>query len=295
MDDDECTCPTDCSLKKSASDFKSCASSEMIHQDTGALTQPTSYHNDQKTTPRRSTSPNLSNSFNTSPRYHPYAPSPKTEPLREMGQPIIPQSSTNISTSSSSSSAATASSLATLTAKVTIRLVSQFPPTIPAPSNHTQLLMDMQRFVIQALPRENISPKTPFVVMHALYLVHKILRTQNGTLTSSSSYRVTEVHHPQRQSPLLRSITHPQPSPNIQESMLNLLTNPMLPQAENDSSHQNLPTILQTPSNLLIAAFLLADAFYNDNPQRTRAWTDLVGEREFALWCSSVRRWSSGV
>ncbi|KAI9345193.1 hypothetical protein BDR26DRAFT_856499 [Obelidium mucronatum] len=239
---------------------------------------------------------------NTSPKYLSFAlPSQSVKSEQSVPNNLmpIPQPTSN-SSSSNSSDMPSSTSLATLAAKVTARLIAQYPPSVTPldRSSQAQLISEMQRFVAKALPTESITPSTPFVVMHALLLVHRILR---------SGSRYTTSNQQNSSSPLIRNIT----------TSSSATTSTTIPQINPMPSP--LPASLHSPTNLLIAGFILADSFFSDNPTRTRTWSDLsesirngdliaqikrdaliclaydinVGEREFALWCSTVRKWAA--
>ncbi|KAJ3030926.1 UNVERIFIED_CONTAM: hypothetical protein HDU68_007287 [Siphonaria sp. JEL0065] len=335
--------PNNTSASDTASDSESIMISPSVSATVASVVQLTPRIGELESTTATPTSapnaPLLRNGSpsNTSPRYLSFAlpsQSIKSESmLRENLVPIPQPTSNNPSTTTTPvvSENPISSSLAALTAKVTARLVAQYPPTNTQIDRvtQTQLLNEMQRFLAKALPPESITPSTPFVVMHALLLVHRILRSNRipsqppSSLLPVGSAYITSTQQPQQQqqqqpsSPLIRNITST--SSTLVPTSTSLM-NPMRPTPPIRTTA--LPLSLHSPTNLLIAGFMLADSFFSDNPTRTRTWTELgqtmrsgddggsttaqikrdaleclayevhVGEREFALWCSTVRRWA---
>ncbi|KAJ3141933.1 hypothetical protein HK100_005329 [Physocladia obscura] len=197
------------------------------------------------------------------------------------------------------------SPLASLAAKVTAKLLAQHQlqaQTDPARTNanysfDSESLRNLLRFSSQILAPAHVTPASPFVIMHALLLVHRILGQQQQKQQQEPTYESN-------------SAFATQISPSSQET-------PSTASASN--SAPPLPSSLSSPTNLLLAGIILADNYLNDHPVHASVFSNFqpstthsirsikhdallclgynvgVNEREFGQWCTVVRKWSSNI
>ncbi|KAJ3090971.1 hypothetical protein HK100_007307, partial [Physocladia obscura] len=178
------------------------------------------------------------------------------------------------------------SALAVLAARVTARLIAQHHQPLHARLLSQQLwtasLRDLQRFATRLLAPPHVTPASPFVVMHALLLVHRIL-TLAVAVTPVESFAVTTRNHVMpthshvtvREEPSIANPTN-QPQPANRLGNPTPTSHQRIPQTPNQSTNQpihqqpvNLPPSLHSPTNLLLGGLILADHYLNDSPART--------------------------
>ncbi|KAI8840985.1 hypothetical protein BJ741DRAFT_594955 [Chytriomyces cf. hyalinus JEL632] len=235
-------------------------------------------------------------------------------------------------------SAQTHSSLAVLATRTTLALVSHNPPAnaLPAtqlhrrlaPNGNTMLLKHhvhaLSVFGARALNGNSITPSSPFVVMHALLLVHRILTSVSGASVGKTSFADGFGGTNSRRG-------------SVANSGISIKLGCGAVSGPRSVPNQNcIPISLHSPARLLVAGLVLADQYSSDHPLSLKLWAEWsgipvdgsmsatvastrvedmmdgaggifqikrdaleflmfdigVGSQEFGEWCRTVRRWS---
>ncbi|KAI8619608.1 hypothetical protein BC830DRAFT_737617 [Chytriomyces sp. MP71] len=182
--------------------------------------------------------------------------------------------------------------LAALCARVTLALVTQYPPANALPMtllhlrlapNGNQMLMRhhlaaLNRFAASSLSHASLTPSSPFVVMHALLLVHRILTNAPSNPPIANNVNVTHAS-PSSQPPPQLQRSRAAPSASIAAiasaspagtTSIGGSSGPSLPPT-------TIPISLHSPTRLLLAGLILADHYSSDHPLPLRMWSDWSG------------------
>ncbi|KAI8621704.1 hypothetical protein BC830DRAFT_1076976 [Chytriomyces sp. MP71] len=182
--------------------------------------------------------------------------------------------------------------LAALCARVTLALVTQYPPAntlsmtllhLRLAPNGNQMLMrhhlaELNRFAASSLSHASLTPSSPFVVMHALLLVHRILTNAPSNPPVANTVKVTHAS-PSSQTPpqLQRSRSAPSTSITAVASVYSAGSTSSGSCSGASPPPTTIPISLHSPTRLLLAGLILADHYSSDHPLPMRIWSDLSG------------------